>query len=116
MAEPTDWWYYFEKTEQGKVASCKYCTWTKDRSNDKSTNGLKYHLQHSHPPQFSQKLEAERIKEKKKFEKKNAQPKLDFVKKPRIVLGSDEAETAEPSTSTTVKRAYPIFGKSQYFC
>ena len=28
MAEPTDWWYYFEKTEQGKVASCKYCTWT----------------------------------------------------------------------------------------
>jgi hypothetical protein len=44
--------------------------WTKDRSKDKSTNGLKYHLEHSHPPQFSQKLEAERIKEKEKFEKK----------------------------------------------
>jgi hypothetical protein len=42
----TDWWYYFEKIEQGKVAKCKHCDWTKDRSKDKSTNGLKYHLQH----------------------------------------------------------------------
>jgi hypothetical protein len=22
MADPTDWWYYFKKTEQGNVASC----------------------------------------------------------------------------------------------
>jgi hypothetical protein len=47
MADPTDWWYYFKKTEQGNVAS----NWTKDRSKGKSTYGLglKYHLQHSHP-------------------------------------------------------------------
>jgi hypothetical protein len=92
MAEPTDWWYYFKKTAQGNVASCMHCNWTKDRSKDKSTKGLKYHLEHSHPAQFSQKLEAERIKEKEKFEKNKTQQKLDFVKKPRIVLGlgSDE--------------------------
>ena len=40
MFTHTDWWYYFEKIEQGKVAKCKHCDWTKDRSKDKSTNGL----------------------------------------------------------------------------
>jgi hypothetical protein len=72
-----------------------HCDWTKNRSKNKSTNGLKYHLEHTHPAQFSQKLEAERIKEKESFEKKNAhQQKLDFVKKPRIAfgLGSDEVD------------------------
>jgi hypothetical protein len=40
------------------------------RSKDKSTKGLKYHLEHSHPPQFSQELEAERIKQKEISKKK----------------------------------------------
>jgi hypothetical protein len=30
MADPTDWWYYFKKTEQGNVASCMQIDiWTK---------------------------------------------------------------------------------------
>jgi hypothetical protein len=89
MADPTDWWYYFKKTEQGKFAR-----WTKDRSKDKSTYALKYHIEHTHPAQLSQKLEAERIKEKENFEKNKTQQKLDFVKNPRIALGfgSDEVK------------------------
>jgi thiamine pyrophosphokinase len=67
MVDPTNWWYYFKKTEQGNGASCLHCNWTMKRSKDKSTKGLKYHLEHSHPPQFSQKLEAERIKQKEKM-------------------------------------------------
>jgi hypothetical protein len=67
----------------------------------------------SHPPLFSQKLEAERIKEKEDHKRKSAQQKLDFVKRPKIALRTDilfEEETVEPSSSTAV-RPYPIFGK-----
>jgi hypothetical protein len=77
-----------------------HCNWTKDRSKGKSTYGLKYHLQHSHPTLFklfSQKLEAERIKEKEDHKRKSAQQKLDFVKRPKIALGTDilfEEETS----------------------
>jgi hypothetical protein len=71
-------------------------------------------LQHSHPPLFSQKLEAERINEKEERKRKSAQQNLDFVKRPKIALGSDilfEEETVEPSSSTAVIRPFPIFGK-----
>jgi hypothetical protein len=50
-----------------------HCDWTKDRSKNKSTYALKYHLEHTHPAQFNQKLEAERIKEKENFEKNKTQ-------------------------------------------
>jgi hypothetical protein len=88
MADPTYWWYYFKKTEQRKFARCMHCDWTKDRSKNKSTYSLKYHLEHTdtHPAQFSQKLEAERIKEKEKHKRKSAQQKLDFVKRGRGIF------------------------------
>jgi hypothetical protein len=43
--------------------------------------------------------EAERIKEKEKFEKKKVQQKLDFVKKPRIALGFGSADEVEKTAT-----------------
>jgi hypothetical protein len=40
MVDPTNWWNYFKKTEQGNGASCMHCNWTMKRSKDKSTKGL----------------------------------------------------------------------------
>ena len=41
----TDWWYYFEKTNEGKNAKCKFCDWEKPRGITKSTTKLKQHLE-----------------------------------------------------------------------
>jgi hypothetical protein len=68
-SDPTSWWYYFEKSDDGKRVKCKHCTWEKPREKTASTNQLKAHLESKHPEQFSQKLEAGRIEEKKKLEK-----------------------------------------------
>jgi len=116
MFDPTNWWYYFEKTQQGKVAKCKNCSWTKDRSKDKSTNGLKYHLEHSHAELFSQKLEADRIKETKAQKKQpHVQQILDIVKKPKISLGTEiQFDEETPESSSAAKRHYPIFGNNNY--
>ena len=62
--DPCDWWFYFEKINEGEMARCKNCNWEKPRGKDKSTRVLKYHLEHQHPLLFSQRLEAIRQMEK----------------------------------------------------
>jgi len=42
--KPTDWWYYFDKINDNKDASCKFCEWVKPRGDSKSTTKLKQHL------------------------------------------------------------------------
>ena|SRR4030088_1766753 len=79
--DPTSWWYYFEKIEGGKKAKCNHCEWETLRGKAAGTNGLKFHLQGKHPEQFSQKLEAERLAEKKKMEdnKKRASTSMNLT-------------------------------------
>ena len=46
---------------------CKHCTWEKPQEKTASTSNLKFHLQ-KHPEEYSKKLEAERLAEKKRLE------------------------------------------------
>jgi len=66
----TDRCYFFDKIDTGERAKCRNCSWIKDRGATKSTYNLKYHLEHQHPELWSQKLEAERMKQEKKKEEK----------------------------------------------
>ena len=66
----TNWWHYFEKTNNKTHSKCRHCAWEKPRDKTFSTKGMKYHLESQHPQLYSQKLEAERIQQKKDDEKK----------------------------------------------
>jgi hypothetical protein len=64
--DPTGWWYYFEKANNGETNKCKKCGWEQLRDKFSSTTGLKYHLETIHPELNSKRLEEIRIKERKK--------------------------------------------------
>jgi hypothetical protein len=59
--DPTGWWYYFEKANNGETNKCKKCGWEQLRDKFSSTTGLKYHLETIHPELNSKRLEEIRI-------------------------------------------------------
>jgi len=109
--DPTSWWHYFYKDKVAQKARCRSClTFEKDRSKDKGTNGLKYHLEHHHPTLFSQKLEVERQKREKSSQ--NKQQQLQVIKRPRTEIDgecSSDLLTMENKTEDALK-PFPIFG------
>ena len=54
--DPTGWWYYFEKANNGKTSRCKTCGWEQARDKHFSTRGLKYHLEEKHSELNSKRL------------------------------------------------------------
>jgi hypothetical protein len=112
-SDPTDWWYYFEKVDNKEYAQCKLCAWKKPRGKDRSTRLLKNHLEKKHPEQWSKKLEAERLAEKKRFEleRKRATTSIPdhFPKLPRLQK-DDEKDEDENQTENSQSKNYPIFG------
>ena len=62
LSDTTNWWFYFDKTQNKSHAKCKKCQWERPRGGDCSTRLLKNHLEKIHPELFSQKLGAERQK------------------------------------------------------
>jgi hypothetical protein len=108
----TNWWYYFEKVNNKKNAQCKHCNWNKPRGKDKSTAILKYHLERKQPEQWSKKLEAERLAEKKRLEaaaatrKRAATSIRDHF--PKIPKDNEKEDEVQRENSQT--KPYPIFG------
>ena len=68
--EKDNWWYYFDKIENGKYAKCKNCDWQKDRGIHKSSNILKNHLENSYPYLYQQKLSTVQEKHEKERKRK----------------------------------------------
>ena len=105
--DPTNWWYYFDKTDGGKKVKCKHCTWEKPREKTASTNNLKFHLQ-KHQEEYSKKLEAERLAEKKRLEteRKRANTNTSLTDHfPKIARTDNESQIEKAESKT-----FPIFG------
>ena len=97
--EKDNWWYYFDKIENGKYAKCKNCNWQKDRGTHKSSNILKNHLENSHSDLYQQKLTSgqEKLEKERKRKLQFEQQQSFFVKK------SDGIESTLATTSKKAK-------------